>query len=93
MTKVTLQHKQMFEEIERTRGRVITCESTDLRMQEKMSELFTTTLIHTNKLETTEKWNTQLQNQIDEAVLMASKVKEIGERQERIQTVQTKIEL
>ena len=74
----------MFEELDRTRARVVACESADLRLQEKLSELFTTTLIHTNKLETTEKWNTSLQNQIDEARLMASKVKEIGERQDRI---------
>jgi len=51
----------MLEELERTRGRVIACESADLRIQEKLSDFFTTQLIHTNKLETTEKWNTSLQ--------------------------------
>ena len=64
-----------------------------MRLQEKQSELFTTSLIHAKKLDSTEKWCTGLQKQIDEARLMASKVQEIGERQERIGKLQDKHEL
>ena len=85
MSKVNTQNKVVVEELDRIRGRIVSAETADINLQQKLGDLFTQSQVQDKQLQNFDKWSVIMQKQLDTESLELTKIRDITDGAERMQ--------
>ena len=77
MSKVNVQNKVIIEELDKIRGRLVSTETQDVNLEQKIHDLVTQTNIQDTQLRNLEKWSGVIQKQLDIESIELTKIRDI----------------
>ena len=77
MSKVNVQNKVIIEELDKIRGRLVSTETQDVNLEQKIHDLLTQTNIQDTQLSNLEKWSGVIQKQLDIESIELTKIRDI----------------
>ena len=85
MSKVNVQNKVIIEELDKIRGRLVSTETQDVNLEQKIHDLVTQTNIQDTQLRNLEKWSGVIQKQLDIESIELTKIRDITDQVDRMQ--------